>query len=121
MILKLLHICLALLSFCSFAGRIALSQFRPEMRCDKWLKISPPIIDTALLISGTALAVQGSWLIPVAPWLAAKLTALAAYIGFGAAAMRLRGSRRWMAFAAAICCYGYVLAVAVSKNTLLYF
>lgn len=120
MILKSVHIFLALFSFCSFAGRIVLSEYWPEKSRGKWLKTAPPIIDTALLASGIALAVRGGWITPMAPWLAAKFIALLFYIGLGIAAMHRRGRKRWQAFAAAVCCYGYILLAAITKNALLF-
>jgi uncharacterized membrane protein SirB2 len=120
MTLKSLHIFLALFSFCSFAARIAVSEYRPEKLRGKWPKIVPLLIDSALLASGIALAVQGGWFSPVAPWLSAKLIALAGYIGLGIVAMRQRGRKRWPAFAASACCYGYILAAAISKSALLF-
>lgn len=117
MSLKLAHISLGLLSFCGFVSRIGLREFWPQYARGRWLKIVPPVLDTALLATGVLLAVQGHWLMPVAPWLAAKLSALLAYIVFGIAAMRMHGSGRWYAFGAALICFAYVVLAALTKQT----
>lgn len=121
MLLKSVHVLLALFSFCSFTGRVVFSEYWPEKSRGKGLKVIPPIIDSVLLVSGIALVVQGGWFAPIAPWLAAKLIALLLYITLGIAAMHWRGRKRWQAFAAAVCCYGYILVAAISKETLLFY
>ena len=118
--IKSIHILLALISFFGFITRVVLSEVNSEILQRKWLKISPHVIDTFLLASGITLVFQGNWLAGEYGWLTAKIIALMGYIGLGVVAMRCRGTVRWMALAASITCYVYILIVAISKNPFIF-
>lgn len=86
----------------------------------RWVKIAPHVIDTLLLASAIGLAVWSRQYPFVAPWLTAKVLALVAYIGLGTIALK-RGRTpraRMAAFFAALACFFYIVAVAVTKNPL---
>lgn len=91
--LKHLHITLAVLSISLFTYRFILtlmaSSIASEKLDRKWLKISPHIIDTLLLIIGVTLAVK----LNINPleqlWLAEKIVALFAYIFTGYYTLKL--------------------------------
>jgi len=68
------------------------------------------------LFSGIALLVQGGWLSGNLQWLVAKIIALSGYIAFSLVVMRNRGRVRWLAFAASLTCFAYIVGVAISKN-----
>ena len=114
--IKSLHIFFVLFSFFSFIARVILAATRPAVLKRKWLKISPHVVDTMLLLSGLTLVVQGHWLTFEYGWLVAKVIALLGYICFGTITMRQQGPTRWFAFSAALGCYLYIFIVAVSKN-----
>ncbi|MGZ8903671.1 MAG: SirB2 family protein [Methylobacter sp.] len=118
--IKIFHLTFVLISIFSFTGRIILSEIQPEILKRKALKIAPHIIDTLLLISGLILAIQGQWSSGEHGWIIGKLFGLVAYIGLGVAAMRNRGTVRWLAFAGAIACFAYIGIVAVTKDALFF-
>jgi uncharacterized membrane protein SirB2 len=119
LLIKHLHVALAYITVVGFAARGALALADSPLRNTAWIRITPHVIDTLLLICGIALAVQLS-LSPLAhPWLAAKIIALFAYIGFGVMAMRAtRPALRLIGFVAALATVGYIFAVAYSKQVL---
>lgn len=112
-----IHIIFVLLSFISFAVRVALSEFKPEILTVKVFKIAPHVIDTLLLVSGITLVLNGGWIASGNyGWILSKFMVLLAYIGFGVLTMRSTGTKRWGAFAGALVCYGYILTVAITKH-----
>jgi uncharacterized membrane protein SirB2 len=112
-----IHIVFVLLSFISFVSRVALSEFKPEVLTLKIFKIAPHLIDTLLLISGITLVLSGNWIASgVYGWIITKFIVLLAYIGLGVLVMRSTGTNRWLAFAGALVCYGYILSVAITKH-----
>jgi uncharacterized membrane protein SirB2 len=114
--IKLIHVIFILTSFVSFIGRIALSEFKPEVLQKKIVKIAPHVIDTILLLSGIGLVIQGRWMDGEYGWIESKVILLVCYIVLGVVAMRLNGVKRWLAFVGAIACYGLILSIAVTKN-----
>lgn len=85
----------------------------------RWVKISPHIIDTALLCAGLALAITVPFNPLHHPWLQAKLLALLGYIGLGMLTFKATNkSARAAAFAGALLCAAYMVLVALSKNPL---
>ncbi|QLI81790.1 SirB2 family protein [Chitinibacter fontanus] len=118
--LKHLHMTLALLSGAFFVFRGGLM-----LRGSSWLqhkicKIAPHIIDTALLVSAIYLAITLQLSPGNSPWIAAKIAALLLYIVLGTIAIK-RGKTlkiRAIALVAALVTYGYIIAVALSKNPL---
>ena len=115
--LKHLHITLVATSLGLFvlrglwmlAGSVRLQQ--------RWVKIAPHIIDTALLAAGVTLTFLAHWNPVQQPWLAAKLVALVFYIGFGTLAFKAaHPAVRRLAFGAALLCAAYMVKVAISKT-----
>lgn len=87
----------------------------------RWVRIAPHVVDTLLLASAIGLVVWSGQYPLQAPWLSAKLLALVIYIGLGTVALK-RGRTprvRALAFAAALACFGYIVAVALTKNPLI--
>lgn len=111
-----IHIIFVITSIISFITRVILLQFKPELLKVKVIKILPHVIDTFLLASGITLFIQGQWLDGEYGWILTKLMILIVYIGLGFMVMRSSGIKRWLAFAGAISCYGYILVVAVTKQ-----
>ncbi|MEQ1528173.1 MAG: SirB2 family protein [Methylococcales bacterium] len=118
--LKILHVSFALLSVGTFIGRVFMENSHAQFFAQKWVKIAPHIISTILLITGFALVFQGGWLSGNYGWIVAKIIALLAYIGLGLVAVKSQGTQRWQAFAGAMACFIYILAVAGSKNPLVF-
>ena len=114
-----LHISLVLTSFFSFIIRVILSVLKSSLLKNKFFKIIPHVIDTLLLLSGITLVIQGAWLDGDYGWIITKLIILLAYIILGVIVMRGKGIKRWIAFIGTLGCYGYIIAVAVTKEGLL--
>lgn len=82
------------------------------------VRVLPHVVDTLLLSAGVALAIWSGRSPSAHPWLAAKLLALVVYIGLGLVALRFARSRALAgtAYAAALGCFAYMLAVAFTRN-----
>jgi len=114
--LKLLHIALAYLTVIGFVVRALWAFTESPLRQQKWARIAPHVIDTALLVLGVTMAFQLG-LSPISGWLGAKLIGLLAYIGFGVLTLRASSPPlRVAGFVGALASVGYVFAVAFSRN-----
>lgn len=85
---------------------------------DRWVRIVPHINDTLLLIAAIAMLEVGG-LNPIDhPWILAKIVGLLAYIGLGTVALKRGRSKavRVQALIAALAVFGYILAVAITKQ-----
>jgi len=87
----------------------------------RWVKISPHIIDTVLLVTAIILASQWGWSALQIPWLQAKILALLVYIVLGTVALKRGRSQsvRVTSWLAAIVTFGYIVTVAITKNPLM--
>ncbi|ROR29505.1 SirB2 family protein [Inmirania thermothiophila] len=83
-----------------------------------WARRVPHYNDAVLLAAGLALAAILHQYPLVDAWLTAKLAGLLAHIGLGWIAVRGPGSRpvRAAAWAASIAAFGYVAAVALTRD-----
>ncbi len=118
-VVKSLHATAAALSIALFIARGAWMRTSPQMLQQKWVRISPHVVDTVLLLSALWLASQQA---PGSPhgWLAAKVVGLVVYIVLGTVALK-RGPTpgiRTAAFVAALATFGYLVTVAVTKSPL---
>lgn len=122
--LKLSHQLLALISILGFILRGIGMAGGSTLLAKRWVRITPHLIDTALLATGIALLLRVLEL-PGAPpawsWLGPKLVALLAYIGLGMLALRPGRSRsfRVAAFFAALSMFGYIVGVAKTHSATL--
>lgn len=85
---------------------------------NRWIKVSPHIIDTVLLGSAVYLAIN-SQQYPIAnTWLTAKIIGLLLYIGFGMIVMRFGTSLRQQlfGFVMALLSFSYIASVALTRN-----
>ncbi len=116
MLIKL-HLLFVMLSLGSFLGRVALTQYRPEMMQLKWVNIAPHAINGVVLLTGFSLAFSypGEH-----GWIAAKLVALLGYVGLGILALKRTDMTRWYAFGGALLCFAYMLKVAVTKSAMFF-
>jgi len=116
---KYLHVCCALLSGLGFFVRgLWMLNDSPRLQA-RWVKVSPHLIDSLLLISAITLAVQWSLSPLQQPWLAAKIGALLLYILLGSIALKYGPTRamRASAWLAGLTCYVYIVSCALTKSS----
>jgi uncharacterized membrane protein SirB2 len=86
----------------------------------RWTRIVPHINDTLLLTAAIAMLLVAGLNPLDQPWLLAKILGLLAYIGLGTLALK-RGktkSIRVKALIAALGVFGYIIAVAITKQVI---
>lgn len=118
--IKASHQLMVALSITGFGLRGVLMWLDSPLLMQRWMRIWPHLIDTALLAGGVWLAVTLR-LDPLAhPWLATKLVLLLLYVALGFVALRLGRTRgiRQLALFGALACFAYMVAVAVTKSPL---
>ena len=86
----------------------------------RWIRIAPHIVDSALLASAIAMAVTIRQYPLVTGWLTAKVVALACYIALGMIALRSGRTRgvRITAWLAAQAVFFYIVCVALTRDPL---
>jgi len=119
--LKHIHLLFVAILVVAFIGRVLLAEFKPELLAQKWLKITPHVLASLVLLTGFVLVFQGNWLAGDYGWIIAKLLILSVYIGLGVVAIRQQGQKRWLAFAGALFCLFYIAKVAVAKQAFFFF
>ena len=117
-LIKLIHVSCAAISISGFFYRGLLKFYAPQRLQRKWLKITPHVIDTLLLVSAIILMVQGALYPTTQPWVLAKLILLVLYIGLGLMTLRFAKTRRQalISFVLAILCFAYIVAVALTRQ-----
>lgn len=122
LLVKYVHAGSVALSIAGFIARGALMLAGSPLLQARFVRVAPHVVDTVLLASAAWLA----WMLQQYPfvhgWLTAKVLGLLAYIVLGAIALR-RGRTmavRATALAGALLAAGYVVAVALTKNPLLF-
>ncbi len=122
LLLKHVHMTLAAISGSLFLLRGLWMLADSPMRQRAWVRSTPHLVDSLLLATAIGLAWWSGQSPLVHPWLGAKVTALVAYILLGSLALKYGKTRlvRGAAFAAALACFGYIVATAVSKNPLFF-
>lgn len=122
-LIKQIHVALATLSACGFCVRAAWMWAGSARLEASWVRVAPHVVDTGLLLSGATLAF-GLHVSPDGqPWFAAKLIAIVIYIVLGSIALGRGRTRRirMLALAGALTSLAYVLAVAITRDPLLWF
>lgn len=116
--IKHLHVTAVALSFALFLLRGLWMLGESAQLQRRWVRIVPHVVDTVLLGAGLWLAFMLRQLPDVSDWLAAKLIALVVYIGLGTIALKRGRTRtqRTAAWLAALTVFGYIVAVALTKN-----
>lgn len=86
----------------------------------RWVRTTPHIIDSFLLLSAILLSVGLQQYPFTDAWLTAKVIALLVYIGLGMVAIRHGRNRqlRILSWLAALLVLVYIVAVAISRNPL---
>lgn len=119
-LLRLLHIGTVYVTFGLFLLRgIWMFTDSPRLR-DRWVRVLPHLNDTLLLTAAIALVWVGGLNLADNPWIVAKIAGLLAYIVLGSLALK-RGrtkTRRLGWFMAALAVFGYIVAVAVTKQVI---
>lgn len=119
---KHIHVTCAALSISLFLLRGVLMLRHSAALQQRWLKITPHIVDTLLLASALTMVAWSAQYPFVQSWLTAKVLALLAYIVLGMIALK-RGktaSIRLMAFIAALLIFTYIVAVAITRQALVF-
>ncbi len=119
-LIKALHIAAVLCSFGFFLLRARWAVVAPPALQQRWVRVLPHVIDTALLVLGLSLMTMLSAWPQHTPWLAAKLLALPLYIVLGSMAIkygRTPAQKARCALLAALV-FGYMFAVALSHRPL---
>lgn len=120
--IKYLHITGVALSGSFFLLRGLWMLRESDMLRRRWVRVLPHIVDT-LLLGSALLMVFWSHQYPfVQPWLTAKVLALVAYIGLGTVALKrgkTKAVRRW-AFMAALATFAYIMAVALTRQAMIF-
>ena len=122
LLLKHAHMSFAAISGVLFLMRGVWMLAGSPMLQKTWVRSLPHVIDSLLLASAVALAWWGGWSPAASPWLGAKIGALAAYIVLGSVALKYGPNRlvRLAALVAALGCFAYIVATAVTKNPLFF-
>ncbi len=117
-----MHITCATLSISGFMLRSYWRVNGNALLHTRLVKIAPHIIDSALLASAVGMLVIWQLSPLEASWLLAKIIALMLYIVFGIVAFRFAQSRasRLGASVLALLCAFYIVAVAFTKNPLVF-
>ena len=118
--LKFLHVGSVAASYALFFLRGVWMMRGSPLLSQRWVKVVPHVVDTVLLLSAIMLAVLLRQYPFVAPWVTAKVVALVIYIVLGTVALKRGRSRgvRIVAWIAAQCVFGYIVAVALTRNPL---
>ncbi len=114
--LKYFHVTLAVASVILFLVRAEASVNRSRMPSTRF-RVLAHLVDTLLLGLGIALVYRLSLNPLHTPWLAAKLLAIAAYIGFGTVVMKAKNKQiKKLALVSALVLIACIFLVAIFKN-----
>ena len=119
---KYLHITSVALSGSLFLLRGFWMQRESDMLQQRWVKVLPHIIDTLLLSSALIMVFWSAQYPFFQPWLTAKVIALIAYIGLGTVALKrgkTKAVRTW-AWLAALATFAYIVAVALTRQAMIF-
>jgi uncharacterized membrane protein SirB2 len=120
--LKYVHVGCVVISYVLFFVRGIWMMHESPWLVRRWVRIMPHVVDTLLLASAIALAVMIGQYPFTTPWLTAKVIGLVVYIVLGMMALRRGSTRRARAAAwiAAQAVFFYIVAVALTKDPLLF-
>ncbi|RJG09367.1 SirB2 family protein [Massilia cavernae] len=122
LMLKHAHMTLAAISGTFFLIRGMWMLAASSMLQRAWVRSMPHLVDSLLLTTAIALAWWSGQSPVSSPWLGAKVVALVAYILLGSVALKHGKTRlvRAGAFIAALGCFAYIGATAMTKNPLFF-
>ncbi|MEM7016800.1 MAG: SirB2 family protein [Pseudomonadota bacterium] len=118
LIIKNIHILCVIVTFALFLIRGIWMIQESDMLKQKWVRITPHVVDTFLLLSAIILMVMSSQYPFAQGWLTAKLIALIVYIGLGVMAFRVAQKKIikigfWID---ALLVFGYMVLVAYTRQ-----
>ena len=118
--LKHLHVTCVVLSGAGFFLRGLWMLFDSPRLAQRWVRVAPHVVDTALLASAIAMAVLSGQYPLAQAWLTAKLSGLLAYILCGTMALKRGRSKavRAIFFVLAVLTYLYSVSVALARHPL---
>jgi uncharacterized membrane protein SirB2 len=119
-LLKMAHVACVGASYTLFLLRGIRMIRGPALMQQRWVRIVPHLVDTALLGSAIALAIAIGQYPLTDDWLSAKVAGLLLYIVLGSIALKRRSTRRirvasWIAAQAV---FFYIVAVAMTRRPL---
>ena len=120
LVVKHLHITLAVTSGSFFLLRGIWMLLDSSMLQRRWVKVVPHVVDTLLLTTALILVFWSGQYPFVQAWLTAKVVALIVYIGLGTMALK-RGrtkAARVRALLAALGVFAYIVAVALTRQVM---
>ncbi|MEJ2359865.1 MAG: SirB2 family protein [Gammaproteobacteria bacterium] len=117
-IFKFIHVACAILSISGFLARSWLRFTAPTYLRQRWVKVTPHVIDTLLLASAIVLVILTRQYPFVAPWVTTKLLLVFVYIGFGMITLRFARTRLMTlaGFIGACLSFSYIIAVALTRQ-----
>lgn len=121
--LKMIHVTSVVISYLLFSLRSVWMMRGSAALQQRWVKITPHVVDTVLLTSAVTLAIRIQQDPIHDSWLSAKIAGLLVYIGLGMMALRFGKTRktRISAWIAAQAAFLYIVLVALTKNPVLLF
>jgi uncharacterized membrane protein SirB2 len=121
--IKTLHVSSVIISYLLFSLRSIWMIRGSTALKQRWVKITPHVVDSVLLASAVALAIRIHQDPIHDSWLSAKIVGLLLYIGLGMTALRFGKTRK----AKILACVGaqftfiYIVLVALTKNPAFFF
>jgi uncharacterized membrane protein SirB2 len=121
--LKMIHVTSVVVSYLLFSLRSMWMMRGSAVLQQRWVKITPHVVDTILLVSAITLAMRIQQDPINDSWLSAKVAGLLIYIGLGMMELRFAKTRkmRISAWIAAQAAFLYIVLVALTKNPILLF
>jgi uncharacterized membrane protein SirB2 len=117
---KHLHMTCAAISVSFFILRFIWMRRGSSLLQQRWVRILPHVVDSILLASALTMVFWSGQIPFQQGWLGAKIVALLGYIVLGSIALK-RGKTaqgKAVAFVAALLVFGYIVAVALSRQVL---
>jgi len=112
-VLKNSHVLFIIISITLFQLRFLLK--KSDKPIPKFLKTTPHVNDTLLLVTGISLAYMASINPMESSWLLAKIMALFLYIGFGMLAMKSQGIKSLLGYTLATLTFIFIVLTALNK------
>ncbi|MGD8558446.1 MAG: SirB2 family protein [Gammaproteobacteria bacterium] len=118
--IKSLHVASVAISATLFVLRGVWMIQNSDRLSQRWVRVTPHMVDTVLLVSAIILTIQIQQYPFIQPWLTAKVIALLVYIGLGMVALHHGRSRqvRVVSWVAALIVLVYIIAVALTRSVL---
>jgi len=116
--IKMLHMSTAFISISFFIIRGVWVYKNSSMMSKKWVKISPHINDTILLVTAILLSISTQQYPFVDSWLTAKFLALIVYILLGMFALKRAKTiqNKVLFFILSLLTFSYILGVALTRS-----